>query len=343
MTYERDSERNIITRAAHEVPFTNPVTFRVRLSRHGTRRTIGAVRVECMPVNYDLHTHSSASDGTLSPTELIWLARRQGADVIALTDHDTTAGIEEAALASGRAGIQVVAGVEVSVTWSGRTVHILGLDVDIHRVELQKGLRGLREFRTWRAQEIGRRLEKSGIADALDGARAFAAGQLIGRTHFARFLVARGHCRDERTVFKHFLVNGKPGHVPGAWAELEQAVSWIRAANGFPVIAHPARYRMTRSRLRSLIGEFVEVGGAGLEVVSGSHSRDDCYTMARHARDFRLLASAGSDYHGPENPWIELGRLPGLPDGCRPIWRELAGLQHPAGASNRRATASSGS
>lgn len=275
-----------------------------------------------MPSIYDLHSHSTASDGTLSPAELLLRARGAGVRMLALTDHDTTEGLAAAAATAAAAGIELVPGVEISVTWGGQTVHVVGLHIDRFDRALQDGLARLREFRDWRAREIGRRLAKRNIPDAFEGARALSNGRLISRTHFARFLVRNGVAKDEREVFKRFLVQGKPGYVSGRWGELEETVSWIRGAGGQAVIAHPARYRMTRSKLRRLIGEFAEVGGVALEVVSGSHSRDDCFVVARHARAFGLLSSAGSDFHGPENPWIELGRLPPLPEGCVPVWRD---------------------
>ncbi|MCG6965402.1 MAG: PHP domain-containing protein [Chromatiaceae bacterium] len=275
-----------------------------------------------MPNRFDLHAHSTASDGTLAPAQLMQRAHAAGVGVMALTDHDTLEGLAEAAAAAAGLGLEFVPGVEVSVSWQGLTVHIVGLGVAAEHDALQRGLAGLREFRDWRAEEMGRRLAKAGIGGVYEGARGLSNGRLISRTHFARFLVDNGHAPDVRAVFRRFLVNGKPGHVPGQWAELEDAVRWIRAAGGQAVIAHPARYPLTRGKLRRLLGEFIEVGGEGLEVVSGSHSRDDYFTMAKHARDFGLLASAGSDYHGPEHPWIELGRLPELPDGCKAIWKD---------------------
>jgi len=275
-----------------------------------------------MVIRIDLHTHSLASDGTLSPAQLVEYASRQGVQVMALTDHDETAGIAEAREAAQAHGIQLVPGVEVSVSWNHATVHIVGLGVDPQDPGLKAGLNGLREFRDWRAEEIGRRLEKNGIAGTFEAARAKAQGSIISRTHFAHVLAERGHAKSVRDVFKKFLVQGKPGYVPGQWAELEVALDWIRGAGGEAVIAHPARYRMTGTRLRRLIGEFREAGGAGIEVISGSHSRDDCYIMARYAQQAGLKASCGSDYHGPENPWIELGALPELPDGCTPIWQD---------------------
>lgn len=275
-----------------------------------------------MSSRFDLHAHSTASDGTLSPSRLMERAHAAGVEVMALTDHDTLEGLSEAAVATERLGLGFVPGVEVSVSWQGITVHIVGLGVDPDSEVLQRGLAGLREYRDWRAEEIGRRLAKAGIPGAFEGARALSNGRLISRTHFARFLVDNGHAADVRAVFRKYLVNGRPGHVAGQWAELADAVRWIRLAGGQAVIAHPARYPLTRGKLRRLIGDFVTAGGEALEVVSGSHSRDDYFTMAKHARDFGLLASAGSDYHGPEHPWIELGRLPELPDGCKAIWKD---------------------
>lgn len=273
-----------------------------------------------MDVLHDLHTHSTASDGTLSPTALVQRAREAGVGVLALTDHDTTEGLAEARVAAEGAGLSLVNGVEISVTWSGLTVHVLGLGVDDASPELGAGLAGLRTYRKWRAREIARRLEKAGVPDAFEGARRYSNGRLIGRTHFARYLVERGHAGSVREVFKRYLVKGKPGHVAGQWAKLEDAVAWVRAAGGTAVIAHPARYRLTRTKLRRLFGEFRESGGEAIEVVSGSHSLDECHTMARHASDCGMLASAGSDYHGPENPYVEIGRLRPLPHGCRALW-----------------------
>lgn len=276
---------------------------------------------------YDLHNHSTASDGTLSPSELVCLAAGVGVRVLALTDHDSTEGVAEATRAAAENGINLISGVEISVTWNKQTIHIVGLNVDVENSRLQQGLTDLRAFRDQRALEIGDRLEKAGIPEAFEGARAFSNGRLISRTHFARHLVQIGAAADERKVFKHFLVNGKPGHVPGQWASLEDTLSWIHAAGGQAVIAHPARYRMTRSKLRRLIKEFAELGGEALEVVSGSHSRDDYFVMAKHAGEFGLLASAGSDFHSPEHPWVALGRLPLLPNGCRPIWHDWSLLE----------------
>ncbi len=270
----------------------------------------------------DLHTHSHISDGTLSPTDLVQRAAAAGVQVLALTDHDTTDGLQEATAAARPLGLALIAGVEISVTWNARTVHIVGLHLDPANAQLQQGLAGLMAVRAWRAEAMGRNLAKHGIENAYEGAKALSSGRLIGRTHFARFLVSQGLAADTGSVFKRFLTPRKPGHVAVEWATLEAAVGWIRAAGGQAVIAHPARYGLTRTRMLALLGEFRELGGAALEVVTGSHSRDEVFTFARYAREQRLLASAGSDYHGPENPWVELGRLARLPDGCQPIWHD---------------------
>jgi len=270
---------------------------------------------------FDLHTHSTASDGTLAPAQLILRASQKGVDVLALTDHDETAGLAQAAQAARDVGLGFVPGIELSVSWRHQTVHIVGLHIRPDTAELQTGIASLREFRNWRGEEIGLRLEKRGIHGAYDGARRFANGNILSRTHFARFLVAEGHAADTSKVFKHFLVRGKPGYVPGQWASLEDVLSWIHASGGMAVIAHPARYRFSATRLRQLLGEFAELGGAALEVVSGSYSRDDTTYMAQLAGQFDLAASAGSDFHGPENPHIELGRLPLLPKKCLPVWQ----------------------
>jgi predicted metal-dependent phosphoesterase TrpH len=273
-----------------------------------------------MPAHYDLHSHSRASDGTLSPAALVAAAHAGGVDVLALTDHDTTDGLAEASQYARQLGLQLVPGVEVSVSWQSQTIHVLGLGINPADEALQTGLSGLREFRNWRAREIGRRLASAGISGCYEGACKLAEGNIVGRTHFARHLVAEGHARSVRDVFKRFLVNSKPGYVTGNWASLEEALSWIECAGGLAVVAHPARYRMTASKLRRLLAEFREYGGVGMEVISGSHTRDNVIAMAALCRNQQMLASCGSDYHGPENPWVRLGQLPAIPAGCPPVW-----------------------
>jgi len=290
-------------------------------------------RVQVM-LRYDLHCHSTASDGTLSPTELLRHAAAQGVDVLALTDHDVTTGLPEAERAAGGLGVTLVSGVEISVTWGHCLLHIVGLDVEPGNEVLQRGLAGLRDFRIWRAEEMGRRLEKRGIGGAYEGARALAQGPSIGRTHFARFLVAQGKARDQQQAFDRYLKRGKPGYVPGEWAPLTEAVQWIRAAGGQAVIAHPARYALSATRFRILLSEFKEMGGAAIEVISGSFPHGMTPALANYAQRFELLASVGSDYHGPGQSCNELGRLPALPAGCVPIWEAWnppQGLRRSAG------------
>lgn len=275
-----------------------------------------------MSLHFDLHTHSLASDGSLSAAALVERAQAAGIDVLALTDHDSVDGVAEARAAAAALPLRLIAGVEISVTWNAQTVHIVGLNVDPANAPFRAGLDSLQTFRDWRAEEIGRRLAQAGIADAYDGARRFARGRIVSRTHFAHFLVEQGRARSVREVFKRFLVRNRPGHVPGEWATLEDAVRWITGAGGDAVVAHPARYALTATKLRRLLGEFKDCGGVAMEVVSGSHTSADMQHMAAVARTLGLRASRGSDYHGPENPWIELGRIPPLPDGLVPVWAD---------------------
>jgi predicted metal-dependent phosphoesterase TrpH len=275
-----------------------------------------------MNIIYDLHSHSTASDGTLTPTQLIQRAHEAGVSVLALTDHDSTEGIIEAQQAASSCDLQLVPGAEISVTWKSATIHIIALGIDPQSPSLQQGLKKLVEFRHWRAQEIGRKLEKAGIGGSYAAARSLSNGTLISRTHFARFLVEQGRAKDMRAVFRHYLVKGKPGHVHGQWSSLDEAVGWIREAGGQAVIAHPARYRLTRTKLRKLIRDFKDAGGEALEVVSGSHSVDEAFTMAAHAKDYDLLSSVGSDFHSPQQSWTRLGKLAPLPHGCVPVWRD---------------------
>lgn len=269
---------------------------------------------------YDLHSHSLASDGALTPDALIARAIAQGVDVLALTDHDGTEGIIAAQQASKNTELTLIAGVEISVTWAGSTVHILGLNIDIDNVILQQGLMRMRTYRIGRAQKMAERLEKSGISGALEGARKYSSDVMLGRLHFAQFLVEHGHAKNISDVFKRFLVKNKPGYVSGDWASLTDAVTWITAAGGQAVIAHPARYKMTATKLRRLIIEFKEAGGVGFEVVSGRQHPEEVKKLAQLAEQFGLFSSCGSDFHTPDNNWVELGNLAEFPKNCIPIW-----------------------
>jgi predicted metal-dependent phosphoesterase TrpH len=272
---------------------------------------------------YDLHSHSIASDGSLTPTALVARAIAQGVDVLALTDHDGTEGIIEARQAAQETNLTLIAGVEISITWGGTTIHILGLNVDIENKNLQQGLLELRNYRIGRAEEIAKRLDKVGILGSLEGARKYASNIMLGRVHFAKFLVEHDYAKDISSVFKRYLVRNKPGYVSSEWASLDDAVKWINEAGGQAVIAHPARYRMTATKLRRFITEFKEVGGVGFEVVSGQQHPEEVKTMAKLANEFGLLASCGSDFHTPENSWVELGKLACLPESCVPIWTKF--------------------
>lgn len=273
-----------------------------------------------MSLSYDLHSHSSASDGCLSPTELVHYAQQQGVDVLALTDHDITSGISEATQAAATLGVNVIAGVEISVIWRKQTLHILGLNIEPENVALLAGLGKIRQARLWRAQEMGRRLDKAGFPCIYEGAKAIANGENVTRTHFARVLIAQGHAKDMKQVFKRFIVQGKPGYVAGEWAEMAQALEWIKNAGGVSVIAHPARYKLSATKMRLMIDEFIQAGGQGIEVISGSHSKDESQRIAALARQYNLLASRGSDFHDPAIPYINMQTLPALPTDLTPVW-----------------------
>ncbi|MEW5786645.1 MAG: 3',5'-nucleoside bisphosphate phosphatase [Pseudomonadota bacterium] len=270
---------------------------------------------------FDLHCHSTASDGVLAPRDLVERAGRMGVQVLALTDHDSLAGLEEARQMAGNLGIRLIHGVEISVTWHGHTVHVVALNVDPTQPELVKGLAGNRGGRAERAVRMAHDLARLGIHGALEGAYGFADNkELIGRTHFARFLVERGVVKDVKTVFKKFLVKGKPGYVVHQWAGLGEALEWIRAAGGQSVLAHPGRYQMGKEKIRLLLEEFRILGGDAIEVVTGSHTPDQVPIFAALAAEYDLLASVGSDFHAPGEGGRELGRLQPLPAQCRPLW-----------------------
>lgn len=277
-----------------------------------------------MPAIIDLHAHSTRSDGVLAPAQLVSRAVGNGVSLLALTDHDTMDGLAEARNAAMHTGLKLINGVEISTTWNGRTFHILGLDINPLEPTLADGLARLRAFRVWRAEEIARRLARAGIPEPLNGARSFVKGAIVSRSHFARYLVSIGKAKDFRRAIKRWLVKGGPGHVPGDWAELNEVVGWIRRAGGLPVIAHPARYRLTRTKLKYLIDAFVGSGGLGIEVLSGSHSLKEAQGFSGMAQRYGLLASVGSDFHSPDECWMDLGGLPELPKGCQPVWERFA-------------------
>jgi 3',5'-nucleoside bisphosphate phosphatase len=270
---------------------------------------------------YDLHCHSTLSDGLLTPSQVVRRAAERGVDVLALTDHDEVAGLAEARVAAREAGVQFVAGSELSVSWQDSTVHVVALGIDAENATLVRGLEHVRTSRDARAQRIGESLAAAGIPNALEGALAYVTSErLISRTHFARHLIDAGHARDMKDAFKRFLTTGNPGHVPHTWASLPDAVDWIHAAGGQAVIAHPGRYKLTRAELRALVGEFRDLQGDALEIVSPSHTPAQYAEFATLARAFGLKGSCGTDFHGPGESRLDFGELPPLPAGVDPVW-----------------------
>lgn len=288
-------------------------------------------------MNIDLHCHSTASDGTLDPVEVVQRAHVNGVQVLALTDHDLVDGVPLAAAEAGRLGMVLVPGVEISTTWAGKSIHIVGLGVDPAHPVLLQGLAANRNRRCERGRQIAALLEAAGVPDAYLGALRHAQGpQQLGQGHFARYLVEIGRATSKQQVFEHWLSPGKPGHVPPLqWCSVEEAVGWIRAAGGQAVLAHPGFYPLDELALWALAEHFVAVGGEGIEVVSGSQRLDDIGRFASWARRLGLLASSGSDFHCPRESRFDLGRMPALPPGLDPVWdsgpvRELIVAQrHP--------------
>jgi len=273
-------------------------------------------------LRYDLHCHSTYSDGLLSPADVVRRARARGVDVLALTDHDETSGLSEARTAAHEAGVRLIDGAELSVSWRDITLHVVALGIDPDCVELSEGLKTIRSGRMQRAQRMGEELAAAGIAGAYAGAMKFVtSARLISRTHFARFLVEAGHARDTRDCFRRYLVRGKPGYVAHQWATLTQAIGWIHAAGGQAVLAHPGRYQVN-GKTRELLAEFRDAGGDAIEVLSASHTPAQYTEYARYARVFGLLASSGSDFHGPGESWADLGDMPPLPAGVTPVWKD---------------------
>jgi predicted metal-dependent phosphoesterase TrpH len=273
-----------------------------------------------MALIFDLHSHSTISDGILSPAELVEHAVAHGVDVLALTDHDDTGGLAAASLAAKRSGLQLIHGVEISVTWRKRTLHIVGLKIDPEYPPLKAGLAAIRAGRHVRAVGMAAGLDKVGITGSLEGAYEYAREGIIGRIHFARFLVNTGVSKDNQAVFKKFLVKGKPGYFEHQWASLEDAVSWIVGSGGIAVLAHPGRYDFGRTNMLLLLEEFRALGGSAIEVVTASHTGAQYVEYAKYAQLFGLKSSVGSDYHGKGLSFMEMGRLPELPSHCVPVW-----------------------
>lgn len=278
----------------------------------------------CIPpivLNCDLHCHSTASDGLLPAAEVARRAAANGVDRLALTDHDDLAGLAAARAAADEAGIALTNGVEISIEWAGLQIHILGLAFDADDAVLNAGLATIRSGRIDRARRMSAELEKAGIRNTFDGAMRFAENpSLISRSHFARHLVDAGVCRDVRSVFESYLVPGRPGYVDHRWATLADSVGWILGAGGIAAVAHPGRYKLNAREMRRFLSEFKDLGGQAIEVMSGSHTQENVGTFGRLANEYGFLASRGSDFHGPGESYVDLGRLPPLPDGLKPVW-----------------------
>jgi len=276
-------------------------------------------------LNADLHCHSVVSDGTLTPEQLAQRAHANGVELWALTDHDEVGGQHRALAAARAQGIKYLTGTEISVTFAGHTVHIVGLGFDPDHPSLVQGLRSTRGGREARAREMADQLAQVGITGAFEGALKYVGNpDLISRTHFARYLVEIGACRDTPEVFRKYLTEGKPGFVPHRWASLQNAVQWIVQAGGMAIIAHPGRYGFTANEEYALFTEFKNHGGQGVEVVTGSHSAQEYLEYAGMAKEFGLAASRGSDFHSPDESHTDLGTLPWLPGELTPVWELLS-------------------
>jgi predicted metal-dependent phosphoesterase TrpH len=272
-------------------------------------------------MNADLHCHSNVSDGFFPPAQVAQRAHAGGVTLWSLTDHDEIGGQAQARETAEALGMRYVSGVEISVTWAERTVHVVGLGIEPGCAALLEGLRATRDGRTARAESIGKALEAMGIPGAYEGALRYVSNpDLVSRTHFARFLVDNGYAKSAADVFDRLIGEGNPGFVPHRWAALADAMSWIKAAGGVAVIAHPGRYRYTPLQFDALFAEFIDLGGLAIEVVTGSHSPDQYREYANVARRFGFEASRGSDFHAPGEGRVELGALPPLPAGLKPVW-----------------------
>ena len=274
-------------------------------------------------MNVDLHCHSNVSDGVLPPAKVARVAREAGVDAWALTDHDEVGGIPAARAAAAEQGMRFVTGVEISITWANETVHIVGLQIDENNAALVQGLEQTRSGRDSRGREIAAQLAKAGIPDAYEGALKYVSNpNLMSRTHFARYIVEIGACRNTSEVFKKYLCEGKPGYVEHRWATLEQSVQWIRGAGGVAVIAHPGRYKFSDTAEGVLFDEFKQMGGTAIEVVTGSHTPDQYPEYARLANAYGFLASRGTDFHAPGEARVDFKLLPPLPGNVTPVWHD---------------------
>jgi predicted metal-dependent phosphoesterase TrpH len=276
-------------------------------------------------LNVDLHCHSTISDGVLAPAEVALRAHKNGVDMWALTDHDEVRGIPQAREAALDVGMQFVTGVEISVTWANTTIHMIGLNIDETNQDLLNGLHKTRSGRQERAEEMARGLAQVGIPNCYQGALKYVGNpDLISRSHFARYLVEIGVCPDVSSVFKSYLIEGKPGYVAHRWSTLSDAVKWIRNAGGIAVVAHPGRYNLSPIAFDAFYEEFITLGGKGIEVITGSHSVDQYDEYTKLALRYGFMASRGSDFHNPDPNLPDLGQLPLLAKELTPVWTSWA-------------------
>ncbi|HIF54099.1 MAG: PHP domain-containing protein [Methylococcales bacterium] len=269
---------------------------------------------------YDLHCHSIASDGSLTPTELVQRAKAMGVTSLALTDHDTINGQQEAQTAARSNAITLIPGIELSTTWENKCFHIVGLNIDPEHSNLNQGIQKLQTLRTERAKKIANKLEKKSISGSYEAVIKAAKGGMITRAHFSSYLLAQNYVSTQQEAFDKYLGKGKPAFVSTVWADLHDAIDWINQAGGVAVVAHPLRYKMTASWMRRFLSFFKEAGGQGIEVVTGRSNPDEIRRAMLYATQYDLAASVGSDFHTPDNKWVELGRLAPLPKNMTPIW-----------------------
>ena len=271
----------------------------------------------------DLHNHSYYSDGLFSPSEVIKYADEAGCDLFALTDHDTTDGLSEAKQMADKLSVDLVSGVEISAFWRNMTIHVIGLDIDIDNDILQAGLSHNQQLRKDRAEKIALELWRAGIKDALEKTQALSKNDMLTRTHFAQMLIREGYCKDMKSVFRRYLNGKKPGGVRVEWKNIDEVGGWIHAAGGKAVLAHPFRYRMTQTKIKNMLTNFKEVLGDGIEVVTATSTDEEITLSNKWAKEYKLLSSCGSDYHGWPNQRIQIGCLRDLPNPDNAIWRYL--------------------
>ena len=272
----------------------------------------------------DLHNHSYYSDGVFSPTEVVRLADEADCNLFALTDHDTTDGLAEAQQMADELSVNLVSGVEISALWRNMTIHIVGLGIDINSDILQKGLNYNQRLREERAEKIALGLRRAGITDALEKTQNLSKTDMLTRTHFAQMLIREGYCKDMKSVFRRFLTGKKPGASRVEWRNFDEVVDWIHTAGGLAVIAHPFRYQMTQTKIKNMIIDFKEVLGDGVEVVTATSTAEEINLSNQWAKEYKLLSSCGSDYHGWSNQRIQIGCLRNLPNHDNAIWRYLS-------------------